>query len=57
MENRRAFYKAEDWDQYESTIKKALEAEDAAAQEVVREVITELGITEQEFGMTHQMLA
>ena len=46
MEDRRKFYKDEKWDQYELTIKKALEAEDQAAQSVVKEVIDQLGITE-----------
>ena len=46
MEDRRKFYKDQKWDQYESTIKKALEAEDQAAQAVVKEAIEQLGITE-----------
>ena len=39
QEDRRKFYKTEEWDQYEAVIKKALEAEDQAAQAVVKEVI------------------
>ena len=57
VESRRKHYKSEEWDQYEAIIKKALEAEDSTAQEVVKEVIDSLGISEQEFGMTHQILA
>ena len=38
-DDRRKYYKAEQWEQYEQTIKKALEAEDQAAQAVVMEVI------------------
>ena len=39
QEDRRKFYKTEEWDQYEAVIKKAPEAEDQAAQAVVKEVI------------------
>ena len=38
-------------------IKKAIEADDASAQEVVKEVIDSLGISEQEFSTKHQNLA
>ena len=46
QEDRRKYYKSEDWEQYESVIKKALEAEDQAAQTVVKEVIDFLNISE-----------
>ena len=55
--DRRKQFQVEDWEKYESVIKKALEVEDEAAQIVMNEVVTMLQISEQEFQMTHQMLA
>ena len=49
MDERRKQFKLDNWEQYETIIKKALEAEDQAAQAVVQEVVTFLGISEQEF--------
>ena len=56
-EERRKHYKNKDWEKYEAIVKKNLEFEDQACQGVLKEVIELLQITEQEFGMTHQMLA
>ena len=56
-EERRVAYKKEDWTKYEEIIKKSLELEDQYAQTVLKEVIEVLEISEQEFGMTHQLLA
>ena len=39
QEERRKYYKVEQWEQYEAVLKKSLEGEDQAAQAAVTEVI------------------
>ena len=57
LDNRRKAYKAQDWEEYERIVKDTITQEDQACQFILKEVIDALGISEQEFGMTHQTLA
>ena len=57
LDNRRKAYKDQDWDEYERIVKDTITQEDQACQLILKEVIEALGISEQEFGMTHQTLA
>lgn len=57
VKERREHYKKDEWEAYEAIVKKNLEFEDQACQAILKEVIETLQISEQEFGMTHQLLA
>ena len=55
-QKRREAYKTKDWDTYKSVVKEQIYLEDENSQGVVKEVTETLNISEQEFGMTFQML-
>lgn len=54
---RRKHYEAKDWDAYREEVQKAATMEDETAQRILMETIGQLDISEQEFSMTHRMLA
>ena len=54
---RRKHFAANDWDNYEVEVRKAIELEDKAAQQVLQQVTEALGISEEEFALTHRVLA
>ncbi len=54
---RRKCYEAKDWEGYREQVQKSATLEDETAQRLLQEAIAELGISEQEFSMTHRMLA
>ena len=54
---RREAYKKQDWDAYTEVVRKATKEEDQAAQKILNQILNTIGISEMEFGMTHQKLA
>jgi len=56
-EERRKLYKAEDWEAYKTLVNESIQKDEQEAMSFVKEVTEAIGITEQEFGMTHQQLS
>jgi len=56
-EQRRKHYKSKNWKDYETVVRSFIEVEDSAAQTLLKDVLELVNIMEQEFAMTHQMLA
>lgn len=56
-EERRSLYKAQDWESYKTLVNNAIQKDEQEAMSFVKEVTEAIGISEQEFGMTHQVLS
>jgi hypothetical protein len=56
-EQRRKHFKSKNWNEYESVVRSFIEVEDQAAQNLLKDVLEIVNVMEQEFAMTHQMLA
>lgn len=56
-EERRKLYKAEDWTSYKTLVNESIQKDEQEAMNFVKEVTQSIGISEQEFGMTHQQLS
>ena len=57
LDQRRQNYKNKDWDAYRNLVKEQFMAEDTMCQAIMAETVGVLDTTEQEFGMTMQMMA